>query len=255
MKWLIQPVKIESKQIDLLMYMLAQAEIEYDIVYPFQGMVLNADKTPYKYDTKETYFVCGSYSLTRNVYKDRKESVFSLENYSFDDFINIFGIKNFVNHDAKIIHSKDIVWEKDEYFIRPLKDDKAFNGGIYNKKTFKYEGDIVLADLKHISKEYRFFIIDNQIVTSSLYKIDGELSTSSVIDRDVQDFAQEMIKLFNFPGFVIDIAKVDNSCKIMELNCLNASGFYDINLYKLINSVTDYYEKINPNNLNKFKKK
>ena len=243
MKWLIQPVKVEQEKVKELMTMLGKAGIEYDIVYPFENQVLNPDKSVYVYDDKQTYFVCGSYPLTRNVYKDRKESVFSLEDYSFQDIMNIFESYNFVNYDAKILHSKDLVWLEEEYFIRPVNDDKSFNGGIYNSNTFKYKGDIVVAKLKHISKEHRFFIIDRQIVTGSLYKINGSLSTSPIIDEGVLQFTQEMIKKFDYPGFVIDIATVDNEYKIMELNCLNASGFYDINLYKLVNAVMNYYEK------------
>lgn len=250
MKWLIQPVKLEQEKVHELMNMLERASIGYDIVYPLEGQVLNPDKTPYVYEDNERYFVCGSYPLTRNVYKDRKESVFSLENYSFQDIMNIFDAKNFVNHDAKLINSKDMIWSEEEYFIRPANDDKSFNGGIYNANTFDYEGDIVVANLKHISKEHRFFIIDGQIVTGSLYKINGSLSTSPVIDEGAMNFAKEMIEKFDYPGFVIDVATVDNECKIMELNCLNAAGFYDISLYKLVNAVMDYYENVDNNNNN-----
>lgn len=255
MKWLIQPVKVEQEKIEELINLLERAGISYDIVYPFEGMVLNPDKTEYIYDEKETYFVCGSYPLTRNVYKNRKESVFSLEDYSFEDIMNIFEAKNFVNSDAKIIHSKDMVWNEEEYFIRPANDDKSFNGGIYNSNTFNYNGDIVVAQLKHISKEHRFFVIDSEIVTGSLYKINGSFAASAVIDEEAMNFAKEMIKKFNYPGFVIDIATVNDEYKIMELNCLNAAGFYDISLYKLINAVMDYYEKEDVKNLNKPKNK
>lgn len=255
MKWLIQPVKIEQDKIEDLRAMLTQAGIAYDIVYPYQGEVLNPDKTPYLYDDNETYFVCGSYPLTRNVYQHRKEAVFSLEDYSFEDIMNIFEKNNFVNHDAKTINSKDMSWVEEEYFIRPANDDKAFNGGIYNANTFQYEGDIVVAKLKHISKEHRFFVINGEVVTASLYKMNGSLSTSPIIDQGAMSFAQEMIKKFNHPGFVIDIATVDNEYKIMELNCLNAAGFYDISLYKLINAVTDYYEGYETKSKNKVNNK
>lgn len=242
MKWLIQPTKVEENTISYLKNLLNQAGIKYDIVFPFKGKVLNPDKTEYHYDINETYFVCGSYSLTRYVYKDRKEAVFSLENYSYEDFINIFGKDNFVNYDAKIIHSNDLVWEEEEYFIRPVDDTKSFNGGIYNSNTFNYNGNIVVAKLKEIHKEHRFFVIDGEIITGSLYKINGSFSTSNIIDEGALNFAKKMIEKFQFSGFVIDIATLGNEYKIMELNCLNASGFYDINIYKLINSVSDFYE-------------
>ncbi len=243
MKWLIQPVKVELDKIKNLINMLEIAEIKYDIVYPFNNTVVNSDKKLYEYDENETYFVCGSYPLTRNVFKDRKEAVFSLDDYSFADLMTIFNKDNFVNNDAIIINSKNIEWKEEEYFIRPAKDDKSFNGGIYNKNTFNYDGEVILAKLKTINKEHRFFVLDGEIIGASLYKINGSLATSNIIDEEVLTFAKKMILKFKFPGFVIDIATIENNHKIMELNCLNASGFYEINLYNFINSITDYYER------------
>lgn len=242
MKWLIQPTKVEEEKIKELINILEKAGINYDLVYPFDNKVVKQDKTLYHYDNNDKYFVCGSYSLTRNVYKERKEAVFSLDKYKFDDFIAIFGSENFVNHDAKIVNYKEIVWEDDAYFLRPVNDDKSFNGGVYSKNDFiNCPEDVIVAKVKKINKEHRFFIVDGKIATASLYKVNGLISTSDIIDEGAIEFAERMIKKFNFPGFVIDIATIGNEYKIVELNCLNASGFYDINLYKLIDSVERYY--------------
>lgn len=244
MKWLIQPTKVEEEKIKELINILEKAGIDYDLVYPFENKVVKQDKTLYHYDDDEKYFVCGSYSLTRNVYKERKEAVFSLDKYKFDDFIAIFGSENFVNHDAKIVNYKKIVWEDYAYFLRPVNDDKSFNGGVYSKNdVINCHEDVIVAKVKKINKEHRFFIIDGKIVTASLYKVNGLISTSDVIDEGAIEFAESMIKKVNFPGFVIDIATIGNEYKIVELNCLNASGFYEINLYKLIDSVERYYSK------------
>lgn len=243
MKWLIQKTKIEHEKIIELIDILEKAGIDYDIVYPFEDKVIMQNKKKYIYDNKEKYFVCGSYSLVRNVKKSRPDAVFSLDEYKFNDFINIFGKNNFVNTDAKIINYNDILWNEEKYFIRPLNDDKSFNGGTYTKNDIiEYNGDVVIAKVKHINKEHRFFIINGKISSASLYKINGEISTSSVIDEGAILFVEKMIKKFDFPCFVIDIATIENEYKIVELNCINASGFYDINLYRLINSVLEYYD-------------
>ena len=244
MKWLIQPVKVEKEKMEELMDMLEKADIPFDIVYPIKGEILTPEKTPYIFNDKETYFVCGSYPLTRYVHKIRPEAVFSLENYSFDNLMEIFGKENFVNYDAKVLDSKDLIWNEEEYFIRPLNDDKAFNGGIYNSNTFQYEGDIVVAKLKSISQEHRFFVINGEIITGSRYKVAGSFSSSPIIDDGALSFAKKMIEKFKEPGFVIDIATINNEYKIMELNCFNASGFYDINLYKYIVAVENYYHEV-----------
>ncbi len=52
---------------------------------------------------------------------------------------------------------------------------------------------------------------------------------------------------------MIDIELVNNKYKIMEFNCLNASGFYESNLYKLINAVENYYENFVQNDISENK--
>lgn len=241
--WLIQPTKIEQDKIDSLIAMLEQAEIEYHLIYPLQGKILLADKSEFVFEGNKEYFVCGSYPLTRYAHAQRPDSVFSLEQYDFQDFWDIFGKENFVNHDAIICNANQINWDKqEEYFVRPLEDTKAFNGGIYNKHTLKYDGLVVSATLKHVSREYRFFIIDDKIVSASLYKVNGSLEESPIIDPQATCFVEEMKSKFTQAGYVLDVALIDDEFKIMELNCLNAAGFYQINLYKLIMAVQDHYE-------------
>ncbi len=242
-KWLIQPVKVEAGKIEQLIYLLGKAEIPYDIVYPLKGKIFKPNQEEYIFEPGQKYFVCGSYPLTRYAHEKSPGSVFSLEKYNFEDFMKIFGSENFVNSNCQIVHSKDINWIEEEYFVRPVDDTKAFNGGIYNKNTLQYNGEVIVANLKHIRREYRFFVIDGKIVGKSLYKVNGSLEESEIVDCGAENFALEMIKKFNEPGFVIDIADVEGTYKIMELNCFNASGFYAINLYNLVVAVYDFYNK------------
>lgn len=244
--WLIQKTKIEADKVDELTHLLDRAGIEYELVRPKKGQILTADESDFKFDPNTSYFVCGSYPLSRYAHQQCRGSVFSLEDYSFDDLWQIFGKENFVNETARVCHSGAIFWSDEELFIRPLEDSKSFNGGIYNQNTFEkaaFSGMVLTAPLKHIAKEYRFFIIDQEIVSASLYKVNGSLMTSPIIDEGATEFVKTMMPLFPVEGYVIDVALVDGKYKIMELNCLNAAGFYDINLYRLINAVEDHYEK------------
>lgn len=101
----------------------------------------------------------------------------------------------------------------------------------------------VVARIQEIYKEFRFFVIDKKIVSASQYKMNGQLVTSSIIDTDAENFAEKMIKKFDYPGYVIDIADTKRGYKIVELNCLNASGLYEIDLYKLVQAVDNFYVK------------
>lgn len=49
-----------------------------------------------------------------------------------------------------------------------------------------------------------------------------------------------MANIYNVAdGYVMDIAMIGNEYKIVEINCLNSAGFYDINMEKLIESILD----------------
>lgn len=242
MKWLIKPIKVENKKMELLMKMLSSVDIAFDIVHTLDGKLYDKEKKPYILRDEEKYFVCGSYQLTKVVSQTHKEASFVLDDYTFKDWYDIFGKENMLNENIQIAEAKDIIWINEEMFVRPLLDSKAFNGGIFNKNTLNTDVICVAATLQHIQKEFRFFVLDGEIIGSSQYKMNGELFPSSIVDEDAKQFVNEMIKKFDFPGYVIDIASTNGQCKIVELNCFNASGFYEIDLWKFMEKVTNYYE-------------
>lgn len=152
-------------------------------------------------------------------------------------------IKELINILEKSSIDYDLVYPFEN---KVVKQDKTLYhyDDVYSKNdVINCHEDVIIAAVKKINKEHRFFIVDGKIATASLYKINGSISTSDVIDEGAKIFVENMIKKFDFPGFVIDVATIGNEYKIVELNCLNASGFYEINLYKLIDSVERYYSK------------
>lgn len=242
MKWLIKPIKVEIQKTKLLMQMLECADIPFDIVHTIDGVMYDNNKEKYVLKPEEKYFVCGSYQLARAVAVTHPEACFTIEQYSFDDWYGIFGRENMLNGYAQICKPQDIQWHNEEMFVRPLFDTKSFNGGIYNKTTLVTDVDCLVAPIQHIQKEFRFFVLDGKIIGKSQYKMAGNLFPSSIVDEDAILFAQKMIQKFKYPGYVIDIATTDGQCKIVELNCFNASGFYEIDLWKFIDSVTNYFD-------------
>ena len=241
MKWLLKPIKVEQEKIILLMKMLATADISFDIVHTLDGNIYDNEKQPYILNDNEKYFVCGSYQLARAVGKTHSEGCFLLEDYTFKDWYEIFGAENMLNEYIQIAKTHDIVWHNEEMFVRPLMDSKAFNGGVFNKNTLKTDVECVVAPIQQIQKEFRFFVLGGKIIGQSQYKMNGDLFPSSMVDEDAKLFAEKMIKKFDFPGYVIDIASTNGRCSIVELNCLNASGFYEVDLWKFINGVLNYY--------------
>ena len=75
--------------------------------------------------------------------------------------------------------------------------------------------------------------MDVKIIASRqyIYKIKKYIGYSN---KKVISYVKESIKSYSLlKMFVLDVAKVNNSYFILELNCINSSGSYNHNLYKL----------------------
>ena len=163
-----------------------------------------------------------------------------------------------LNNEAEYYTCKNILdktFAKD-MFIKPSKDLKAFNGGIIKTNTtvrehiesgfFKKDylnETIVIAPLKDIYAEYRFFIIEDKIITGSMYKRGDRVLYDSFIPEDIMEKAIEYAKLYKPADiFVMDLADTKEGIKIVEYNCWNCSGLYNIDIQKLFIEVANYKE-------------
>ena len=90
-----------------------------------------------------------------------------------------------------------------------------------------------------ILKEWRLWVVIDEIVTSSLYKEGSRVVYRHDVDADVLEFAKRLV-LANpgySPAYVMDICRTDDGLKMLETNCINAAGFYAADLSKLVMSI------------------
>lgn len=74
----------------------------------------------------------------------------------------------------------------------------------------------------------------------------GDLKTFTgqiLQSHDIYSFVDGLIKRGITYDTLVSLSGVDNRFEIIEFNCLNASGFYDHNIIKFANCVTDYAKK------------
>lgn len=134
---------------------------------------------------------------------------------------------------------------KQDWFIRPALDLKHFSGQVIDSEdcaswlkdamecdssgSYKMDGDmvVVLATPKNISAEWRWFVVDGKIVSGAMYRCHGQLVKRREEDAEVIAEAQKMAEAW-LPNenCVMDLALVDGAVKVIEFNCINASGFY-----------------------------
>lgn len=167
-----------------------------------------------------------------------------------------------LNADTKIFKYSEVkdVEFYDSYFFKPTNDLKAFNATVVyagetldsnvKSKTYQiFDEDnetVLMTTLKNVEVEYRFFVVDGEVITGSQYYKNGELNKAAFEDIpiDVKNTAYEYAKLYQpVDIFVMDLCIEDDDIKIVEYNCWNASGFYESNLAQLFEAVQSFKEK------------
>lgn len=162
-----------------------------------------------------------------------------------------------LNKESEIINLKNNLKRKFErdVFIKPTSDLKGFVGGILKKgETIEdfingskrmpnwIEETTLISEVKDIHSEYRFFIVDNEVVGSSRYMLEKSVIPSKDIPEEVNLIAPIYAKLYN-PNrvFTMDLALLKNgSIEIVEYNCFNGSGTYDADLDNLVDVLSKF---------------
>lgn len=140
------------------------------------------------------------------------------------------------------------------YFLKPSKDLKTFIPGILepgqtiqnfieNSQHLKdYDHELaLLSEVKTIHKEYRFFIVDKNVITGSQYKNGDKIQYNSYIPEDVMKIAGAYSQLYQpHDIFTMDLAETNEGIKIVEYNCWNGSGLYHSDKALLFNTVQNF---------------
>jgi len=96
------------------------------------------------------------------------------------------------------------------------------------------ESLILVSGLKDIKEEYRFIVIDGEVISGSLYMDEENMGTYKAhydkicTDQDATDFANEVVKLYQpDKAFTIDLCKTKNGeYKLLEINSFNCASMY-----------------------------
>lgn len=210
--------------------------------------------------------IYGSTTFMLNAYKDEawREGVF------FDP--TKFHMKNYVDQwNGKVLNAdgrllkfaelKNLERAPDKkWFVRPNNDGKAFSGKVetctelkeWSKKVCELElpelnkeTAIWVSEPKVINKEWRLFIVDNQIVSASRYINKGQLDVCDVdIPKEMMAFAEQRIAEYQIEDvYVMDIAEVENEYKLIECNCFNGTGFYKHDIERIIQSINSFIKQ------------
>lgn len=145
------------------------------------------------------------------------------------------------------------------WFVRPVDDSKAEPGGVRSSGdihdrahkvlaldaadipdgSLRHDTELMLTRPVRIMKEWRLWVVDDVVVTYSLYKEGRRVVYRAEIDDDALTFARRMVALNpdHARAFVMDVCHTADGLRLLETNCLNAAGFCAADLGKLVAAI------------------
>lgn len=138
-------------------------------------------------------------------------------------------------------------------FVRPDDGDKKFTGQLLDLQDFDRfwknsvtnsvidTDKIIVSTPKNIRSEWRFVVTnEEEIVAATCYQYQGKLTQAPGAPPKAKELVKKSFGLTKFPVslYVVDVAEDDdNNFWILELNCVNCSGFYAADTKKIIDKM------------------
>ena len=252
MYYIIQENTFREENYDILVETLERYELPYEIVKvrPF------LEDFEFETDRKDI-FCFGSVKMSRlaTKYGWYPGSLLN-ENHDYRVYSKYYK-ENLLNYDSVIQKFGDDI-NLDIFFARPCEDTKTFTGKVFTKEqwiefkenfiksgqesSLTNDTEIQVSSVKDVTKEFRFWIVDGEVITGSLYRNGYWVNYSNIVDDGALEFCKEMVKIYQLAdAFVMDICEViineEIEYKIIECGCINSAGFYKANMPKLIEAI------------------
>lgn len=162
------------------------------------------------------------------------------------------------------------------FFIRPDSGGKEFTGHItdlmkriafpeepnnnyqldnlnkFNDKLKKYSyGDlsseelVMITSVKNIDEEYRFFIVNREVIAGCTYMENGSHEEKPEYPKEAFELAKKIAELEWRPAiaFTVDVCKMYENYKVLEINSFNCSDIYSCDPEAIIKKANEYVEK------------
>lgn len=261
MKFLIQ----DNMLYDDTLQKIKNAIINYS--HEFVGMIPFSDEiTSVNPITGIDYIPYGSTSfIIKSAELGFKGLHFDLKQFNYQEAVK--NRKDMLNNGSittleeciQILETKE---PESEWFVRPSEDLKQFSGQVMtaidcaewlkdrmlcaSSGSYQLSKDtmILLSEPKTILAEWRWFIVDRKVISGSLYRKQRQLYKKRETDIDIIKEAQQLANgWLPSPCCVMDTAIIEESSdtKIVEFNCINASGFYDNDISAVFKALWDYH--------------
>ena len=249
MHWILQENMFQESEWLNIIQTLEKLELPFSVhkVVPFVG-----ELDPAANLNTQNVICMGSYSMRHFAQQNGwYPGVFDLFEQNFEVQKQHWG-ELMLNFDSQVVPFAHAKFEGTA-FIRPIDDSKNFAGRLIDSDEMAVWQEQVVAlgenqsngldantliqvsSNKKIFAEYRYWIVNGEIVTKSLYKQGNRVVYSPVVDERFDVFVNEAIAVWQpHEAFVIDVCDTSEGIKIVEINTINSAGFYAGDMSKLV---------------------
>lgn len=258
MYYIIQENVFKETHFDLLMNWIERNQIEYEMI-KFRPFVTDLEFTT----TRKDVWCWGSVNMSKIAkrYGWNPGSMYN-DNHDMDVYGKHYG-EHMLNHDGISMDITDPLPDKFKYFFaRPTKDTKAFTGQLFERETWNqwvqqviaeehasgtkiltHNTRVFIAPLKDIQQEVRCWIVGGKVVTASRYKLGSRVLYENYDNESFfVDFAQSIADIYQpAEAFVLDVCLANEELKVVEINCINCSGYYHANMNKLMKAIESHF--------------
>lgn len=254
--WVVENNRFEERGYDNLLGILNQLCYRYQDVRVFQGEVIQVHQNYIVPDAQLSppIVALGSWNLVLAAINAKWEpGVFLNSNFKMTEIAKHYDVLNPTFDVKNLLNPIDL---PNEFFAKPDNDGKIFAGQVFTWSSFHLMRDkllgygvdidvpVIISPIQETIKEYRFFVVDNQVVAQSQYKEGLRKAISSYVPPQVIQFVEsEITKWSPAPCFVIDVAETEIGLKVIEVNCINCSGFYDCDVNSIVTALSSYILK------------
>lgn len=140
----------------------------------------------------------------------------------------------------------------DQAFVRPDSPLKPFSGRVLRvdgvtlqalDHGFYYDDarlPVVVAPVRTVGREWRFVVVDGQVVAGSGYIAEGRVATAESPDGRAWAFAGGIAAVLEGPQpvYVLDVCEVDGALYLLELNPFSGADLYACDLDAVVPAVS-----------------
>jgi hypothetical protein len=258
MQFLIQHNLLSIEQLELTRKAVEPYPHQFIGLIPFSREITSdipIEGTDYiPYGSTLLTFVGSQENKWKGLFFDLEKFNYSAALANRDDMLNsnVMSLKEAIDQLAQMESTKLV-------FTRPSEDLKQFTGQVIeagechdwfksmmeceSSGSYKLDADtqVVLCDPQNIQAEFRWFVVGGKVVSGSMYRHNNQLRSLRMTEQAEFEEAQKFAdKWLPSPCCVMDLALVNGELKVVEMNCINASGFYDNDVNAIFKSLYEY---------------